>query len=218
MKTSMGFPMRLRFCLLSLVTMGMSMLSPAYAGAIDQLHQFAKETRSARGSFVQQVSSRARRATPPSSGEFIFERPGKFRWAYLKPYEQIIVADGKTLSIYDKDLKQATVRKLDEALGATPAAILFGATDLEQRFTLKEAGTRDGIEWLEAVPKNKDTAFERIAVGFRSGGNGELAGMELKDALGQSTTLSFAGVERNVRIGAEAFRLDLPKGVDVLRN
>lgn len=193
-------------------------LPTSWAGAIDQLHQFAKETRSARGSFVQQVSSRARRATPPASGEFSFERPGKFRWAYLKPYEQVIVADGKTLSIYDKDLKQATVKKLDEALGATPAAILFGANDLEQRFTLKEAGTRDGVEWLEAVPKSKDTAFERIAIGFRSGSNGELAGMELKDALGQTTTLSFSGIERNARIAPEVFRLDLPKGVDVLRN
>lgn len=186
----------------------------AEAGAIDQLRSFATQTRSARGEFTQRVITRTQRATTPARGEFSFERPGKFRWVYLKPYEQVIVADGTTLGIWDKDLNQATIRKLDEALGATPAAILFGSNDLEKRFELKEAGVRDGIEWLEATPRSKDTTFERIAIGFR---DGELAAMELRDALGQQTLLTFAKVERNARVAPEAFRLNLPKGVDVLR-
>lgn len=189
--------------------------APAVAGAIDQLHQFVSQTRSARGEFSQRVTGRAGRVTPASSGEFSFERPGRFRWAYLKPYEQLIVADGKTLTIWDKDLNQATVKALDAALGASPAAILFGSNDLEQRFVLKEAGSRDGIDWLEATPRTRDTSFERIGIGFR---DGSLAAMELRDSLGQTTVLSFSKVERNPRLAPETFRFEPPKGADVLRN
>ena len=187
----------------------------AVAGAVDQLQAFARDTRSARGEFTQAVSSRTRKANVPSQGEFAFERPGKFRWAYLKPHEQVIVADGQTLTIYDKDLNQATVRKQDDALGTTPAAILFGSNDLAKRFVLKESGVRDGIEWLEATPNARDTSFETIRIGFR---DGALAAMELRDALGQTTMLTFAKVVRNAAVAADTFRLVLPKDADVLRN
>lgn len=187
----------------------------AQAGAIEQLQAFATQTRAARGEFVQEVTSRTRKSSPVNRGEFVFEPPGKFRWSYLKPYEQIIVADGQTLTIYDKDLNQASIKKQQEALGSTPAAILFGSNDLASRFTLKEAGVRDGVEWLEATPKTRDTSFERINIGFR---DGVLAAMELRDALGQTTLLSFSKVERNPTLPAGIFRLDLPKGADVLRN
>lgn len=198
------------------LTLGIGCWSTAAsAAAIDHLRNFATQTRSARGEFTQRVTSRTQRATAPARGEFSFERPGKFRWAYIKPYEQVIVADGQTLGIWDKDLNQATIKKLDEALGATPAAILFGNNDLEKRFDLKEDGVRDGIEWLAATPKVKDTTFERIGIGFR---DGELAAMELRDALGQVTFLSFGKLERNVRLAPDVFKLNLPKGVDVLRN
>jgi len=197
------------------LTLGFALWSgTAGAAALDHLRNFATQTKTARGEFTQRVVSRTQRATQPARGEFSFERPGKFRWAYLKPYEQVIVADGQTLGIYDKDLAQATIKKLDEALGATPAAILFGSNDLEKRFDLKEAGVRDGIEWLEATPKARDTTFERIGIGFR---DGELAAMELRDALGQLTVLTFAKIERNVRLAPDVFRLNLPKGVDVLK-
>jgi outer membrane lipoprotein carrier protein len=98
-----------------------------------------------------------------SSGTFVFARPGKFIWTYQKPYEQLLQADGETMYIYDKDLNQVTTRKLGNALGSSPAAILFGSNDLEKNFTLAEGGTRDGLEWLNATPKNKDTTFEQIA-------------------------------------------------------
>jgi len=200
--------------LLSLSLFMAGLPAASYAGAIDQLRAFASENRSARGAFVQNVVSRTQRATPPQSGEFMFERPGKFRWSYLKPYQQMIIADGEVLTIYDKDLNQVTTRKLDDALGATPAAILFGSNDLEKRFTLTESGTRDGIEWLDAVPKSKDTTFERISIGFRQG---ELAAMELRDALGQTTMLRFSSVERNPRLSPDSFRFTIPKGADVLK-
>ena len=185
------------------------------AGAIEQLRTFAAETRTAKGMFTQRVVSRNQKASEPNTGEFVFARPGKFRWTYLKPYEQVLVADGEKLSIYDKDLNQVTIRKLGDALGGTPAGILFGTSELDKTFNLKDSGTRDGIEWLEATPKAKDSSFEKIAIGFR---NGELAAMELRDALGQITLLTFANVERNPVVSAETFKFVPPKGTEVLQN
>ena len=187
----------------------------AQANALDDLKAFASGTQTAKGTFTQTVVSRSARAPQATSGDFVFARPGKFRWSYTKPYEQLLVADGTTLSIYDKDLNQVTTRKLGDALGGTPAAILFGSNDLDKNFALADAGTRDGIAWLDATPKTKDTAFERISIGFRKG---ELAAMELHDALGQVTQLVFAGVERNPKVDASTFVFTPPKGADVLKN
>lgn len=186
----------------------------ASATALDDLQSFATQTKTAKGTFTQRTASRTQKGGQIVSGDFIFARPGKFRWSYTKPYEQVLVADGEKLSIYDKDLNQVTVRKLGDALGSTPAAILFGSNDLANNFTLKDAGTRDGIAWLDATPKGKDTTFETIRIGFR---NGELAAMELKDALGQVTLLEFANVERNPKVDASTFAFTPPKGADVLQ-
>ena len=186
----------------------------AHANAIDDLHAFATQTRTAKGNFTQHVVSRNQKASQPTSGDFVFARPGRFRWTYSKPYEQVLVADGDKLSIYDKDLNQVTVRKLGDALGGTPASILFGSNDLDKNFELKDAGVRDGVAWLEAKPKTRDTAFEKISIGFR---NGELAAMELRDALGQVTLLDFSDVERNPKVDASTFKFTPPKGADVLQ-
>ena len=185
------------------------------ANALDDLHAFAAQTKTARGDFTQRVVSQSQRPQQVTSGDFVFARPGRFRWSYTRPYEQLLVADGTKLSIYDKDLNQVTVRKLGDALGSTPAAILFGSSDLDQNFALKDAGTRDGIAWLGASPKTRDTAFETIRIGFR---NGELAAMELKDALGQTTMLEFTHVERNPKVDASTFEFVPPKGADVVQN
>lgn len=187
----------------------------ARADALDDLRAFATQTKTAKGSFTQRVVSRTRKASTPASGDFVFARPGRFRWTYRKPYEQVLVADGEKLSIYDKDLNQVTVRKLGDALGSTPAAILFGSGDLDKSFDLKDTGVRDGVSWLEATPKGCDTTFERIAIGFR---NGELAAMELHDALGQVTMLDFSDVVRNPKVDPSTFVFTPPKGADVLQN
>ena len=186
----------------------------ANANAIDDLHSFASQTRTAKGNFTQRVVSRNQKASQPTSGDFVFARPGRFRWTYNHPYEQVLVADGEKLSIYDKDLNQVTVRKLGDALGGTPAAMLFGSNDLDKNFELKDAGVRDGVAWLEAKPKTRDTAFEKISIGFR---NGELAAMELRDALGQLTLLTFSDIERNPQVDASTFTFTSPKGADVLQ-
>jgi outer membrane lipoprotein carrier protein len=142
-----------------------------------------------------------------------FSRPGKFRWDYQKPYEQVIVGDGSKLWIHDKDLNQVTVRKLDRALGSSPAALLAGSNDLERDFKLSNLGMDRGLDWLEALPKNRETVFERVRMGFGKSG---LEAMELRDQFGQTTVITFADVERNPRLGAEVFRFTPPQGADVI--
>jgi outer membrane lipoprotein carrier protein len=144
-------------------------------------------------------------------------RPGKFRWVYEKPYEQWIVGDGDKLWIFDKDLNQVTVRKLGNSLGQSPAAILAGSDDLEKNFTLKEAGSQDGMDWLEARPKAKDTTFELVRIGFKAEGGGHnLAAMELHDSFGQTSVLKFGTLERNPTLPPDTFHFTPPKGADVI--
>lgn len=187
----------------------------AQAAALDQFKSFVAGTKSARGEFTQQQlgKSKSGKAAPVSSGSFVFARPGKFIWTYQKPYEQLLQADGETLYIYDKDLNQVTTRKLGNALGSSPAAILFGSNDLEKNFTLSEAGERDGAEWLTAVPKAKDTTFEQIGIGLKGG---VPVAMELKDQFGQVSLLKFTNFQRNPALGAQHFRFEAPKGADVV--
>jgi len=188
--------------------------STASAAALDQFKSFVAGTKSARGDFTQtQVrKTTAGKATPPSTGTFVFARPGKFIWTYQKPYEQVLQADGDTLYLYDKDLNQVTTRKLGNALGSSPAAILFGSNDLEKNFTLAEAGARDGLEWLTATPKTKDTTFEQIGIGLK---DGVPQAMELKDNFGQTTLLKFTSFQRNPSLGAQTFKFEVPKGAEV---
>jgi len=189
----------------------------AHAAALDQFKTFVANTKSAKGEFTQQQQRKSAngKATPASSGSFVFARPGKFIWNYTKPYEQLLQADGDQLYIYDKDLNQVTIKKLGNALGSSPAAILFGSNDLEKNFTLSEAGTRDGLEWLNAVPKARDTTFEQISIGLR---DGIPQAMELKDTFGQTSVLKFTNFQRNPSLGAQQFKFDVPKGADVINN
>jgi len=198
-------------CVLALV-----LPAVARAAAVDQLRQFLTQTKTATGEFTQRVvaaHARAGAAPQTSSGRFTFQRPGKFRWVYEKPYEQVLVADGERFYLYDKDLKQVTVKKLGAALPASPAAILFGANDFEREFEVKDDGARDGLEWIDAKPRARDSTFESIRLGFR---DGLPAAMELKDTFGQTTSLVFASVQRNPKVDARTFQFTPPAGVDVL--
>lgn len=189
----------------------------AQAAATDQLQTFVTSVKTARGEFTQkQIKGQGADAkvASTSSGTFAFSRPGKFTWRYLKPYDQLLQADGQTLYIYDKDLNQVTERKLDNALGSSPAAILFGSNDLSKNFDVKNGATRDGVEWLELTPKSKDTQFERIGIGFKSG---DLEAMELRDAFGNTTMLTFTGIQKNPSLPADTFRFTVPKGADVMK-
>ena len=185
----------------------------ACADGLAQLKAFNDTTKSGKVTFQQAVVGKSQTAAKESIGTFSFQRPGKFRWTYEKPFEQVIVGDGEKLWIYDKDLNQVIVRKLDRALGATPAALLAGGGALENNFELTDGGSKDGLEYVEAKPKTPDTGFERVRIGLS--GNAPKA-MELKDTFGNVTTLRFGTFERNVAQDANAFRFTPPKGADVV--
>lgn len=185
----------------------------ASAAATDALKVFLTQTQTVKARFAQMVLDKNLKPLQQAQGVMQFSRPGKFRWDYQKPYEQVIVGDGSKLWIYDKDLNQVTVRKLDRALGSSPAALLAGSNDLERDFKLSNIGTDKGLDWLEALPKSKETVFERVRMGFGKSG---LEAMELRDQFGQTTVITFADVERNPRIAADVFRFTPPQGADVI--
>jgi outer membrane lipoprotein carrier protein len=187
----------------------------AHAAALDQFKAFVGSTKTARGEFTQRLVKNeggAAKVSSTSTGTFEFSRPGKFIWIYKKPYEQQLQADGEKLFIYDRDLNQVTIRKLGNALGSSPAAILFGSNDLEKNFTLREAGERDGMEWLQAIPKARDTTFDQIGIGLR---DGLPVAMELRDSFGQVSLLTFTKFEKNPALPDSQFRFTPPKGADV---
>ena len=195
-----------------LIATSLLIAGAAHASALDQFKSFVAGTKSARGEFTQTQVMKTKTGKT-SSGTFVFARPGKFIWTYQKPYEQLLQADGDTLYLYDKDLNQVTTRKLGGALGSSPAAILFGSNDLEKNFTVSEAGTHDGLEWLNATPKSKDTTFEQIGIGLK---DGFPQAMELKDNFGQTVLLKFTNVQRNPARGPQTFKFDVPKGAEVV--
>jgi outer membrane lipoprotein carrier protein len=196
-----------------LAAAAVGLVGAARAGGMDRLNEFMSATLAATGEFEQRIYNRDRKLVQESRGTLAFQRPGRFRWEYSKPYPQLIVGDGQRVWVYDEDLNQVTVRKLDQALGATPAALLAGANDALKAFTFKDQGTRDGLEWVEAVPRDQDSTFERIRMGFGVAG---LTRMELSDNFGQTTELSFRGLQRNPRIDPGRFRFVPPKGADVV--
>ena len=186
---------------------------PALADAKARLEAFVEGTKGLKAQFTQTVIDKNGRKTQEASGNLFFSRPGKFRWVYQKPYSQLIVGDGKRLWIHDEDLDQVTVRKLDQALGDSPAALLAGDNDIAKLFNLKETGAKDGLDWIEATPKSKEGSFEKVRMGFKGE---DIQAMELKDNFGQTTLLRFTNLERNPALGASLFRFTPPKGADIL--
>ena len=200
--------MRLLFLLFAL-----ALGSAAHAGGVERLKAFAAGAKTAEADFSQTVTDKNGRVTQQASGRMAFARPGKFRWDYAKPYEQVIVGDGAKLWLYDADLDQVTVRTLGDVIAGTPAALLAGDNAIEKYFALKNAGEADGLEWLEATPKTRDTSFERIRMGFKGD---LLMQMELFDTFGQRTLLKFGRMVRNPSIPASRFSFTPPKGADII--
>lgn len=187
--------------------------TPAFAAGLDQLRGFLTDTRSARGEFTQKVLRANGQTLESTQGAFAFARPGKFRWEVRKPFEQLMVADGERLWFHDKDLNQVTIQKLGAAVASTPAALLFGSSELEKAFTLSEQGERDGLEWVEALPKQTDQGFDRIVIGLR---DGLPAVMEVRDAFGRTSVFAFDAIQRNPELAASLFRFAPPAGADVI--
>jgi len=186
----------------------------AHAGAIDKLKAFIAATHSAQADFTQVVLDQRGKRIQSASGVMQFQRPGKFRWTYQKPYEQIIVGDGEKFWLYDVDLNQVTVKKLDAAIGSSPAALLSGSNEIERGFNLKESGSQGGLDWLEATPKGQDSSFEKILMAFDA--QSGLSIMELNDMFGHKTVLRFSAMQHNPKFSGQQFQFTPPKGADVL--
>lgn len=200
-------------CMALALGCGLAAFAAPAADSVQVLRDFVQNTQSARARFAQVVVDRNLKKISEATGTMQFQRPGRFRWEYLKPYEQVIVGDGTRIWIHDKDLNQVTVRKLDRALGSSPAALLAGSNEIERDYALTNLGNQEGLDWVEATPKTKDTTFERVRLGFGAKG---IEAMELRDAFGQTTVIRFANVERNPKIAPEVFRFTPPRGADVI--
>jgi len=182
------------------------------ADATDTLREFVRDVKSGKAGFTQVVTSPDGAKKKTSTGTFEFARPNRFRFAYAKPVNQLIVADGQKVWIYDADLNQASSRKLTQALGATPAALLAGGS-LEKDFDLAPLPDKDGLSWAQATPKAKDSAFQAVRVGFRGK---ELAAVEITDSFGQRSLLSFSSFAPNAAAAPDAFVFTVPKGADLI--
>lgn len=211
--------MKIRFLVTALVLLASSL---AHADGLQALEQFLRSTQAGRAAFTQTVTSptRAGEATPrtkTSSGSFEFLRPNRFRFHYAKPFEQTIVADGKTLWLHDVDLNQVTARAQDDALGGTPAGLIASATDLKALqavFRLTALPDRDGTQWVQAQPLNREAQLQSMALGFR---NGQLAELDMLDSFGQRSVLRFTDFQANPPLRTDQFRFSPPTGAQVIK-
>ncbi|MBX3588595.1 MAG: outer membrane lipoprotein chaperone LolA [Ramlibacter sp.] len=193
----------------------------AWAGGMESLESFVKTVKSGRADFTQVVTSPAREGQAPkvktSTGTFEFQRPNRFRFNYLKPFVQTIVADGQTLWLHDVDLNQVTARKQAAVLGSTPAALIASAPDLaalQKDFKLEAAPDRDGLQWVQALPKTRDGQLQSVRVGFKGE---QLAVLEILDSFGQRSVLTFSNLQAPATLAADTFQFKPPAGADVLR-
>jgi outer membrane lipoprotein carrier protein len=185
----------------------------AMADGVSSLRDFFNNTNTMRAQFVQVVNDKQGRKEQEVEGTMQLQRPNKFRWDYKKPYEQQIVSDGKDVFLYDTELQQVTVRELSKTLGSSPAAMLAGGDNVEKSFILKNATRKDGLTWVLALPKDKESGFDRVLLGFKAD---KLRKMELYDSFNHITHITFNEVERNPKLEDAAFLFMAPKGVDVV--
>ena len=186
-------------------------LPAARATGVDALRAFVREVKTGRAEFTQTVTSPDGKRKKVSSGRFEFSRPNRFRFNYLKPYSQTIVADGQKVWFHDPDLNQVTVRKLGDALGSTPAALLAGQ-GLEQDFELQPLPDQGGLSWVQATPRRKDGTIQWLKAGFRGK---VLAAVEIADSFGQHSLLQFMDMTTDLSLPADSFRFTVPPGADV---
>ncbi|MCU0929058.1 MAG: outer membrane lipoprotein chaperone LolA [Burkholderiaceae bacterium] len=198
--------------LLAAALLALASTAATAADAVDALRAFVRDVSSGRAEFTQTVTSPDGRRTRTSSGRFEFARPDRFRFEYVKPFAQTIVGDGRQVWIYDPGLQQASVRPMSQALGATPAALLTG-TSLERDFELSALPARDGLDWVQARPKQAEGSFSLLRVGFAGA---QLAALEIVDNFGQTSVLRFERVEQGAALPPETFRFTPPPGVELL--
>lgn len=193
----------------------------AWASGIESLEKFVKTVKTGRTDFTQLVTAPPKDGQPSrvkkSSGSFEFSRPGRFKFVYKKPFEQFIVADGQTLWLYDVDLNQVTARKQAQALGSTPAALIASATDmvaLQADFTLSPVPDSEGLEWVQATPKARDSSLQYVRIGFKGA---DLAALDILDSFGQLSSMRFTTLQSNTAFEPNSFAFKPPGGADLIR-
>lgn len=185
----------------------------SHAGGVEQLHSFFESTQSLQADFRQTVVDSQGRKVQEVDGTMQLQRPGKFRWDYNKPYVQQIVGDGEKVWLFDPELNQVTVRSVDKAIGSSPAALLAGSKEIEKGFELKDEGRQDQLEWVMAVPKDKESGFEKVYLGFQ---DNLLKEMEMRDNFGHITVIEFSNLKLNPKLPAKSFSFIPPVGADVV--
>jgi outer membrane lipoprotein carrier protein len=179
---------------------------------VQRLQAFLQASRSLTADFKQVLINESGVPYQTSYGVFYLQRPGKFRWDYLKPFQQQIVSTSGKVWFYDADLEQVTIKKLDESVGSTPALLLSGEISLDANFTMESQGVDGEMQWIKLSPKNKESSFKYILIGLNKG---SLGGMELSDNFGQLTRIYFSNVLLNPPIKPTVFEFKAPKGADV---
>ena len=185
----------------------------AEARDIKRVQSYVERLSTLRADFRQEVLDAAGAVREQAEGTLLLQKPGRFRWEYHRPSEQLLVSDGKTVWLYDVDLEQVTVRRIGDSLSTTPAMLLSGQSRVDESFTASDGGQADGLDWVQLIPKLEDTDFRSLRLGFRGG---ELARMDLTDRLGQRTSIEFRAVERNPVLSPAAFTFVPPPGVDIV--
>lgn len=187
--------------------------SLAFANGTERLMDFFDKTSSMRAQFQQVVTDNQGQKVQEVSGTMQLLRPGKFRWDYNKPYQQEIVGDGERIWLFDPELNQVTVRNMSQAIGSSPAALLAGSKEVEKNFTLENLSDKDKLEWVLAKPKDKDSGFDEVKLGFSKAG---LERMELQDSYGNLTSIRFSRLERNPALTQQIFMFKPPAGADIV--
>lgn len=192
-------------------------ITPAIAmgqsDAKTQLELFVDQVLSAAGDFQQSIASDEKN-NEIQSGEFAFQRPGKFKWDVKQPYEQLVISNGQTIYQYDPDLDQVTQRSAGTAVDNSPASLLFGAGSLADAFNINNLPDKDNVQWLQAIPKQKEAGFVHVDIGFVDGLPVQL---NLLDSFGQTTKIQFSNFKINPDLAAESFDFSVPDGVDLVK-
>lgn len=194
-----------------LMSLAVFSATAALADTTADFKRYVDNASSISGQFTQETKVGSK--TKKVKGQFVIGRPGKFRWSVEHPYQQLIISDGVKVWLYDKDLNQVTVRQVKDALSSTPAALLLGG-DLLDQFSLKDIGKKDGIEWVEAVPKGQDLQFKRMGIGMISG---VPVRMDLTDAFDNTTRIDFQNVSNKAVITPDTFKFAPPANADILQ-
>ena len=186
-----------------------------HAAGLERMKEYFQNIQSAQANFHQVVTDKQGQKTQEVTGSMRLQKPNKFRWDYNKPYVQQIVGDGEKIWLFDPELNQVTVRSFAKAASSSPAALLAGGKDIERSFAIKDTSRKGDLEWVMAIPKVRETGFERLFLGFKGD---ELMEMELHDSFSNRTAIEFSDVQRNPKLPADTFKFLPPHSADVLRD